>query len=116
MLPFTARRKFEGGVLAPRYSSPLRLGQLVGSGRDGYVVVNQPRNLLLLRPQLLRLLPCFADHIDRDGGRRVTRHLQHRLRPGSLSGTNNSQLTSRGGTIVIAANQAGNTNYSAATR
>jgi 6-phosphogluconolactonase (cycloisomerase 2 family) len=37
--------------------------------------------------------------------------------PGSLSGTNNSQLTvAGGGTIVIAANQAGNTNYSAATQ
>jgi DNA-binding beta-propeller fold protein YncE len=35
--------------------------------------------------------------------------------PGSLSGTNNSVLTVTGaGTIVIAANQAGNTNYAAA--
>ena len=35
--------------------------------------------------------------------------------PGSLSGTNNSLLTVTGtGTIMIAANQAGNTNYSAA--
>jgi len=35
--------------------------------------------------------------------------------PGSLSGTNNSLLTVTGsGTIVIAANQTGNTNYSAA--
>jgi hypothetical protein len=37
--------------------------------------------------------------------------------PGTLSGTNNSMLTVNGaGTIVIAANQAGNTNYSAATQ
>ena len=37
--------------------------------------------------------------------------------PGSLSGTNNSVLTVTGaGTIVIAANQAGNTDYSAATQ
>jgi sugar lactone lactonase YvrE len=37
--------------------------------------------------------------------------------PGILSGTNNTLLTVTGaGTIVIAANQAGNTNYSAATQ
>ena len=37
--------------------------------------------------------------------------------PGSLSGTNNSVLSVTGvGTIVIAANQAGNTNYSAAAQ
>jgi hypothetical protein len=37
--------------------------------------------------------------------------------PGSLSGTNNSMLTVTGaGTIVIAARQAGNANYSAATQ
>jgi len=63
------RRKFEGRRSSHRgIRHPLRLGQLVGSGRDGYVG-SEPGHAIycFYGPNFSRLLPCFADHIDRDG-------------------------------------------------